>query len=575
MKFKSSKWLDVCEEINNSGGRKFFSQINKLTKYKQKSHIPTIEENGVEYSTDAEKTQIFAETLKQLYVHDVNPDFDDETLNLVTEWHNQFFQHTEINEVLEINEEEYFKILDKQKNTAPGMDNIPWPIVKKLDYDIHLYIIKMYEFCLNNHHFPDIWKKGQIIVIPKPNTEHTKTENYRPITLLPVLGKLFEKIIKGRILDCISEKIPAFQFGFKEKCSTLHPITILMSNVQSAKLDNLKSAAVFLDIKKAFDSVWHLGLLYKLSQLEIPTYLIYILRSFLEERNLYVKINNSLSDGFVAEQGLPQGSALSPVLYNIYCHDIFSSEIEPNSYLLQYADDTTLISHDKTLTKTIDNLQTMINDTEKWFKTWRLQLNPNKARFIIFNHRISMGSPYISILNTRIQPSLSAKYLGIDLDHKCNLKQHTKLLKRRITTRAKLFRSLTYKKEGISTQSAAKIYKSICRPLLEFGHTLYLNCRNSILKNIQVAETSALRIITKMRHPRNPLHKPSNNHLYDVTKVSPIQERLNMLSKKFAQRPHNFLIMNPLLRTRTTPRPRCRFPERTIQEILNSLQQAN
>ena len=216
-----------------------------------------------------------------------------------------------------------------------------------------------------------------------------------------------------------------------------------------------------------------------------------------------------MSDGFMAEQGLPQGSALSPVLYNIYCYDIFSNEIDSEAHILQYADDTALISHDKTLNNTISKLQTMINDTEKWFEKWRLQLNPAKAHLLIFNHRISANSPTISILNSRIQPSANTRYLGIELDQKCNLKQHTKLLKQRIITRAKYFRSLTYKNEGISTQNAAKIYKSICRPLLEFGHTLYLNCRKYIRKTIQVAETSALRVITKIRHPRNPMHKPS------------------------------------------------------------------
>ena len=104
---------------------------------------------------------------------------------------------------------------------------------------------------MNNSLFHDDWKKGQIITIPKPNTDHKNPANYRPITLLPVLGKLFEKIIRSRLNELIKEKIPAFQFGFKEKRSTVHPLTILTSNVQTAKHVNLKSAAIFLDIKKS------------------------------------------------------------------------------------------------------------------------------------------------------------------------------------------------------------------------------------------------------------------------------------------------------------------------------------
>ena len=98
--------------------------------------------------------------------------------------------------------------------------------------------------------FPNGWKIGKIIVISKPNSDHSKIKNYRPITLLPVVVKLFEKIVRSRILNAVRDKIPTHQFGFKEKCSTLHPFTILVSNIQTNKLKNLRTAALFLDIKR-------------------------------------------------------------------------------------------------------------------------------------------------------------------------------------------------------------------------------------------------------------------------------------------------------------------------------------
>ena len=84
--------------------------------------------------------------------------------------------------------------------------------------------------------------------------------------------------------------IPNHQFGFKEKCATIHPLTILTSNVQTAKHENLKSAALFLDITKAFDSVWHKGLLYKLKKVDTPDHLIHLLKQYLENRALHVKV---------------------------------------------------------------------------------------------------------------------------------------------------------------------------------------------------------------------------------------------------------------------------------------------
>lgn len=190
---------------------------------------------------------------------------------------------------------------------------------------------------------------------------------------------------------------------------------------------------------------------------------------------------------------------------------------------------------------------------------------------MIFNHTPSNFSPTINLAHNHIRPVSNVKYLGIHLDQKLNLNHHTKLVKRKITSRGKLFRSLTYKNKGIKLAAATKIYKTICRPILDYGHTLYLNCRNPALKNIQVAETSALRIITKIRHPTNPLHHPSNEFLYHKTKIFPIRERLQKLSTKFIKNEQNLQLMEPLLIPRDNVLSRHKFPEQTLQEILTSI----
>lgn len=568
--FKTHQWLEACQKINKANGRNFYHQVNKLSKYKHRKQIPTIEANGREYSTDKQKADIFAEQFKQNFSATQHPNFDDENFNTITEWCENYFNIAPTNDTIEVENEEYFNILSSQKNSAPGYDNIPWTVLKKLDYHIHLFIIKVFNHCITHHVFPDIWKKGQIIVIPKPNSDHSKANNYRPITLLPVLGKLLEKIIRNKIESIVRNKIPVQQFGFKEKCSTLHPLTILTSNVQTAKLNNLKSAALFLDIKKAFDSVWHKGLLYKLKQIEVPDQLVHLLKDFLRQRNIQVKINNAFSEEFTAEQGVPQGSSLSPLLYNVYCSDIYYHEGTPNqhSYLLQYADDTALIAHEKSINSTNEKIQTMMNDTQLWLNKWRLQVNPLKSQYVIFNHTPSINSPTIAINGLRIQPASTGKYLGVNLDNKLNFNYHTKMVKRKTITRAKHFRALTFKNKGINISTASKIYKTICRPLVEYGHPLFTNCRNTTLKNLRVAETSSLRAITKIRHPSNPLHNPSNALLYQKTKIQPIEERLKSLTKKFAQRACNTQIIQPLLIFRNNSPPRYTYPEKTIHMLL-------
>lgn len=430
-------------------------------------------------------------------------------------------------------------------------------------------------FCLTLSYYPKEWKTGVIITVQKPNQDNSKTNSYRPITLLPVIGKIFEKILKGRLESELGENIPNHQFGFRCKTSTVHPLTILVSNIQTNSIEGYKSAAVFLDIKKAFDSTWHAGLLYKLHQINCPSYLLILIKEFLNNRTLYVKINSAMSEKFTASQGVPQGSPLSPFLYNIYCHDIYNHNIpnpinpNPNSYMLQFADDTAIVEHHKSLQSCIQNIQMKTNKTIEWMMKWRITPNPTKTNLIIFNHQIKHNSPTITVQNNIITPSIHTKYLGIEVDNKLNFNLHTQVIKSKAIARARHFRGLTYKNEGINIANSTKIYTSICRPMIEYASILFLNCRTPAKNNIEIAERSSLRIITKIRHPNNPIHNPSNKLLYEKTKVLPILERIEVLSSKFASNSVNINIISPLIKKRneTIERKR-RHPIQTLEEII-------
>ena len=212
-----------------------------------------------------------------------------------------------------------------------------------------------------------------------------------------------------------------------------------------------------MDINKAFDSVWHQGLLFKLKQLNVPDYLVYIIRQFLEDRTLKIKINQSFSTPFHSHQGVPQGSPLSPTLYNLYCHDIFNQETIDN-YILQYADDTALISHGGTVLEAVNALQRLTLKIEAWFKKWRLTQNPKKSQFIIFYHTPKALSPPIKLGNTHIKPKDNITYLGIQFDGKLSFKNHSNLVKRRVISRAKYFTSFQCEKQRKTFASLVNVY---------------------------------------------------------------------------------------------------------------------
>jgi len=404
--------------------------------------------------------------------------------------------------------------------------------------------------------------------IPKANTDHSKIENYRPITLLPVLGKNFEKILSNRIQIAIGKIIPNHQFGFKTGTSTIHPLIILTANTQCVRKMGKKTAALFMDIKKAFDKVWHSGLIFKLHQARCPTYIIKLIDQFLTKRQIQVKVKNNISEIFTPSQGLPQGSPLSPILYNIFSSDIFNQNQETidhtnkQTYILQFADDTALISHNTTTNKCVTQLQELTNSTLEWMKKWRILPNPTKTKLILFNHKIKESSPSIALSNTQIGPSRKCKYLGLQIDNKLQFKDHVKNQKKIAINRAGHFRSLTYKNSGISTHTASTIYKMICRPILEYAHTSFINIAQSHLNTIAAAERICLRKITKFRHPNNPLHNLSNHLLYNTTKIEPILSRMKRLSKKFINKESNRTAINHLIH---------QYQEETVKNKLPTL----
>lgn len=569
--YRSNKWIETCERINEMKGRNYWQEIKKLTRYNPKVKMSQITKNGRTYNTDEEIASAFREYYQETFTPKDNINFDQNFKTKIENLRKTAEKQNNTETVPEITDTEYEEAL-QGKNTTPGYDNITRKILRQLSPKIHDEIRKIYDYCLSKGYFPVEWKKGIIVTIHKHGTDHNQVSNYRPITLLPIIGKTFEKIVKNRLQNTIGQNIPNHQFGFKENHSTIHPLVALISNIQTTMKKGHKSAALFMDIQKAFDSVWHEGLLYKLHHLDAPIYLQKIIKDFLRGRSIMVKINKYLSLPFTPQQGVPQGSPLSPLLYNIYVYDILEIKHDLESYILQYADDTAIIAHNRNLLEAIKKLQDLCDKIMMWMKKWRILPNPEKSKFILFGHKLSNMSPGINMLQQNIKPTQHVKYLGITLDNKINFKTHSHKKKKEIIARSKHFRSLTYKNRGINTETASKIYKTICRPMLEYGHLLYSNARRPTLNNIEVAERSSLRTLSKIRHPENPLYNPPNTLLYEKTKIEPILSRFRTLGKKFVNNPHNLQILQcNTIQENDSRQHRRKYPTKPLMDVIKDL----
>ncbi|CAH2216481.1 jg25955, partial [Pararge aegeria aegeria] len=228
-------------------------------------HIPPIKKrNGTWARSNIEKAIEYAEYLESVFKPHESSDLnhDDEVRS---------YLQTPLQMSLPLNscspKEVIRAIKDLKGRKAPGYDQIDDKLLRKLPQKGLMLLVIIFNACIRLGHFPSQWKIAQVVMVPKPGKSPQKTSSYRPISLLPVVGKLFERIVLNRLLPYLQEIIPTHQFGFRPKHNTVEQIHRLV-DVISRTLENKQyCSAAFIDIGQAFDKVWHDGLLYKIKKL--------------------------------------------------------------------------------------------------------------------------------------------------------------------------------------------------------------------------------------------------------------------------------------------------------------------
>lgn len=227
-------------------------------------------------------------------------------------------------------------------------------MLKKLPFRAIVLITLIFNGCLKIGYFPDVFKLAKVIPIPKQGKDAKIPSSYRPNSLLSCLGKLLERVLYARVNKYADENdlIARKQFGFRPQHSTVHQLQRVVNIIKSNKRMRKSTGLLLLDIEKAFDSIWHNGLIYMLNSFGLPKYLLRILKSFVTARKFAVTVGKSTSSSRNIPAGLPQGSVLSPLLYCLYISDFVSPKCCKMSY---YADDTGIIAEGKQTKSIVKN----------------------------------------------------------------------------------------------------------------------------------------------------------------------------------------------------------------------------
>ena len=410
---------------------------------------------------------------------------------------------------------------------APGYDLITGKILKEMPPQGITFITQLFNAVLRLSHFPLQWKVAELTLIPKPGKPLEDVASYRPISLLPIISKLFERVLLHRLKPYLATNniIPNHQFGFREGHSTIEQVHRVYNTLRDALELKQYCSAAFLDVSQAFDKVWHLGLLYKL-KMHLPHTFYEILKSYLSNRSFRIKFSDETSQLYKINAGVPQGSVLGPTLYTLFTADL---PIGVNTNIATFADDTVVMASSSDPTKASDMLQEHLIKIEKWLNKWRIKANTAKSIHVTFTLR-TQTCPPVLLNSTPIPQSDSAKYLGLHLDRRLTWQKHIFTKRKQLGLTLTSLHGLIGASSKMSLQNKILLYKTVIKPIWTYGIQLWGTAAKSNLEIIQRFQSKTLRQIV------NAPRCVTNSIIHRDLNIPTIQEEIQKLSRNYCSR---------------------------------------
>ncbi len=364
-------------------------------------------------------------------------------------------------------EQEIEKVIRNLKDKAGGVDGINTKVLKI----ISKFISKPLEFIFNNCMTIGIWPNGlkcaEILPIHKSGDKY-KTNNYRPISLISNIAKVFEKIIHKRIYNFITDSkiIAKNQYGFLKNKGTKDAIVAITSFIYTNIDKNNSTVIAFLDLAKAFDTVDHALLLDKLYRYGIRGIAVDLIRDYLKNRYQVVKVNGVKSKSCKVQIGVPQGTILGPLLFLLYVNDIFKEL--PENCLAAYADDTIVKCIGKSWAEAESQMNVQLSLIGNWMCNNYLTLNVGKTNYITFgSYKDSIPESFeLKIYDKTIKRTDNSKYLGVYFDSHMRWDIHIK----EVIKKTRYFLFIFSKFKNIMNKKALKtIYYALFDSIVNYG----------------------------------------------------------------------------------------------------------
>lgn len=532
----------LLQKIENEQTEEFLSQLSptqntdhslwRATKYLKRPtiHVPPLRnEDNTWARSDEEKANLFARHLVKTFqpwpANNESSSEDMQSQNNNTDQATQDFLEMSIKKFTEHEIAEQIGQMKQKK--APGFDLITAKVLQELPPVGIKLLRNIFNAILRLEYFPMQFKVGKILMFPKPGKPNVEVTSYRPICLLPYLSKVFEKLLLTRIKPIVEDRdlIPNFQFGFRSGCSTTEQVHRVVKHISDDLEGGRYCNAVFLDVRQAFDKVWHEGLITKIQSC-LPIKIVNLIRSYLTDRTFFVAQGNEETSLNGIGAGVPQGGVLPPLLYALYSADM---PVARGVKIAMYADDTAIMASDSNPRNASKKLQNALNLIEGWLDKWRISVNEAKSVQVTFTLKRD-NCPQVKINDKLIPAQDDVKYLGLHLDKRLTWRKHIFAKRCQLGIKLRKMYWLMGRKSKLSMANKVLLYKCMLKPVWTYGIELWGTASNSNVEILQRFQNKTLRQIVNA-----PWYVP-NELIRNDLKIPTVKEEIQIKRRNYAMR---------------------------------------
>ena len=487
-KAKLTKEFNIASKAK-SNPKCFFNYVN--SQIKPRECISNLKkEDGSMTENDKEKADVLNSFFSSVFVKENDEPLPD--LDVKVE--------SELNDIV-ISDKDMFEVLNNlNPSKSPGPDKIHSRLIKELSHELAGPLRLLFDKTISEGGIPNSWKEAEVKPIFKKGNKELPG-NYRPVSLTSVICRIFEHFIRNALYNHLVNNsiLSKDQFGFCKKRSCVSQLLVTVDEWFSYLDSKIPVDAAYLDFRKAFDSVPHKRLLFKLSKYGIKGNLLNWIESFLSNRTQYVNVNDNFSDKTPVLSGVPQGSVLGPCLFLYYINDL-PDVIK--CLIKLFADDSKAYQAIKAVS---DNklLQQSINDLVQWTEKWLLKFNNDKCKILHlgknnpkYKYFIKQGDQTTELLET-----VSEKDLGVFIDPYLSFDKHISYtIKRARRMSGMLLRTIKNKYPTIMTS----LFKALVRPILEYAVAVWCPYKKKHINEIEKVQrqfTKHIKGLRKLSYP--------------------------------------------------------------------------